>query len=160
MMPDSWTAGSRFGRFTIERELGLGGMGRVYRAYDHTLNRAVALKVLRDVDAAAADRLLAEARSASALNHSNICTVYEIGEVDGVPFIAMELVTGEPLSSLIAAGTLSTNLVTRIALQVAAALAHAHDRGIVHGDLKPQNVIVTADGSVKLVDFGLARTLD
>jgi serine/threonine-protein kinase len=152
--------GSQFGRFTIESELGTGGMGRVYRAHDPTLNRPVAIKILRDDGAAARDRLLAEARSASALNHPNICTIYEIGDVGGVPFIAMELITGQALSSLIPVGGLSTDIVTRIGLEIAAALAHAHERGVAHGDLKPQNVIVTGSGSVKLLDFGLARTVD
>lgn len=157
---DALAAGSRFGRFTIEGELGSGGMGRVYRAHDPTLNRPVAIKILREAGALARERLLAEARSASGLNHPNICTIYETGDVGGAPFIAMELVTGQPLSSLITIAGLSTDVVTRVGLQIAAALAHAHDRAVVHGDLKPQNVIVTAVGSIKLLDFGLARTLD
>ena len=158
--PDGLTAGARFDRFTIEDHLGAGGMGRVYRAHDPTLDRAVAIKVLHETSASARERLLAEARSASGLNHPNICTVYEIGDAGGVPFIAMELVSGQPLDSLIAGTGLLPPMVTRLGAQIGAALAHAHDRGIVHGDLKPQNVIVTPSGAVKLLDFGLARTLD
>lgn len=157
---DALPAGSQFGRFTIEGELGAGGMGRVYRAHDPTLNRPVAIKVLRDASPAARNRLLAEARSASGLNHPNICTIYEVGDVGGVPFIAMELVVGQPLSSLLATHGRSTHHARRLGLQVVAALAHAHERGIVHGDLKPQNVLVTPAGTIKLLDFGLARTLD
>ena len=154
------TAGARFGRFTIEDQLGAGGMGRVYRAHDPALDRAVAIKVLHESSTAGGERLLAEARSASGLNHPNICTVYEVGDAGGQPFIAMELVDGQPLSSLITSTGLPPDVVMRIGPQVAAALAHAHDRGVVHGDLKPQNVIVTPSGAVKLLDFGLARTLD
>lgn len=157
---DALAAGSQFGRFTIEEELGAGGMGRVYRAHDPTLNRPVAIKVLRDASPAARNRLLAEARSASGLNHPNICTIYEVGYVGGVPFIAMELVVGQPLSSLLATPGRSSHHATRLGLQIVAALAHAHERGIVHGDLKPQNVLVTPAGTIKLLDFGLARTLD
>lgn len=135
-------------------------MGRVYRARDPMLNRPVAIKILRETGATARERLLAEARSASGLTHPNVCTIYEAGEVDDVPFIAMELVSGRPLSSLITTAGLSTDVVTRLGLQIAGALAHAHDSGVVHGDLKPQNVMVTDGGSVKLLDFGLARTLD
>lgn len=158
--PDALTAGAKFGRFAIEETLGTGGMGHVYRAHDPTLNRTVAIKLLHETSAAACARLLAEARSASVLNHPNICTIYEVGNAAGVPFIAMEFVSGRPLSSLVGSAALDGEMVARLAPQIAAALAHAHERGVVHGDLKPQNVIVTPAGGVKLLDFGLARTLD
>ena len=149
-----------FGRFTIDGELGSGGMGRVYRAHDPTLRRSVAIKILHDADPGARERLLAEARAASALNHPNICTVYEVGDVDGVPFIAMALVDGRPLSAILEDAPLTADMVGRLGSQIAGALAHAHDRGIVHGDLKTQNVLVGPGGTVTLVDFGLSRTLD
>ena len=159
-MTGTLTPGSRFGRFTIDRELGSGGMGRVLRAHDPTLRRQVAIKILRDDLPAGHGDLLAEARSASGLNHPNVCTIYEVGEVDGTPFIAMELVEGRRLTSLIDAGALPPGDAVRIGHQIAMALAHAHERGVVHGDLKSQNVMVTDAGTVKLLDFGLARTLD
>jgi len=159
-MTGTWPPGSRFGRFSIERELGAGGMGRVLRAHDPTLRRTVAIKILRaDLPAGSGD-LLAEARSASGLNHPNVCTIYEVGDVDGTPFIAMELVEGRRLTSLIDAGALPPDEVVRIGHQITQALAHAHERGVVHGDVKSQNVMVTGAGTVKLLDFGLARTLD
>jgi serine/threonine-protein kinase len=151
---------ARFARFTIEGEIGAGGMGRVFRAHDPTLRRAVAIKVLRNAGPAAQGALIAEARSVSRLNHPNICTIYEAGEVDGTPFIAMELVEGRPLSSQLSHGRMTEADVVRLALQIAAALAHAHARGIVHGDLKGENAMVTPAGAVKLLDFGLARMLE
>lgn len=158
--PEVFGPGAPFGRFTIEEQLGAGGMGRVYRAHDPTLNRPVAIKILHETSAEARERLLAEARSASVLNHPNICTIYEVGDADGVPFIAMEFVTGRTLHSLVNSGGLAADTVAHLAPQIAGALAHAHERGVVHGDLKPQNVLVTASGGIKLLDFGLARTLD
>jgi TolB-like protein/Tfp pilus assembly protein PilF len=159
-MPEKLTPGSQFGRFSIVSELGAGGMGRVFRAHDPTLRRPIAIKILRDDLPATGADLLAEARSASGLNHPNICTIYEVGEVDGVPFIAMELVDGRPLTSMTATGALPADAVVRIGIQIAGALAHAHEHGVVHGDLKTHNVMVTGSGSIKLLDFGLARTLE
>ena len=115
------------------------------------------IKALHDVTGRG--DLLAEARSASALNHPNICTIYELGDVDGTAFIAMELVEGRPLSELIAADELPGGTALRFAVQIAGALAHAHQHGVVHGDLKGQNVLLTPHGVAKLVDFGLARRL-
>lgn len=149
----------RFGRFTIEGELGAGGMGRVFRAHDPTLRRSVAIKVLRDAGPEAGRALIAEARAVSTLNHPNICTIYEAGEVDGTPYIAMELVEGEPLSSVLNRGRLAPEDVVRYAARIATALAHAHAHGIVHGDLKGDNIVVAA-GALKLLDFGLARRLE
>jgi eukaryotic-like serine/threonine-protein kinase len=149
----------RFGRFTVLAELGSGGMGRAYRAHDPVLQREVCIKVLREDLASASANLLAEARSASALNHPNICTVFDVGDVDGTPFIAMELVDGRPLSDLIVPGGLPIETTLRYATQIASALSHAHQHAVVHGDLKGHNVLVTPAGSVKLLDFGLARKL-
>ena len=135
-------------------------MGRVFSADDPTLRRRVAIKVLGDGVAADARDLLDEARAASGLNHPNICTIYEVGDVDGTPFIAMEIVDGTPLSEMIDPGGLPAGSAQRLGLQIASALAHAHEHRVVHGDLKSQNVMVTPSGHVKLLDFGLARRLD
>jgi TolB-like protein/Flp pilus assembly protein TadD len=149
------------GPYRIEALIGAGGMGRVYRARDTRLQRLVAIKILAespDTDGARL-RLLAEARAASALNHPNICTVYEVGELDGQPFIAMELVEGRTLTDAIPPDGLPAAAVCRYGAQVAAALGHAHDRGIVHRDLKSANVFLTSDGRAKVLDFGLAVSL-
>lgn len=135
-------------------------MGRVLRAHDPVLQRTIAIKILQDAGPEARERLLAEARAASAVKHPNICTVYEVGEVDRVPFIAMELVDGKPLSSLVGLRSLSADAVTRIGTQIASALDHAHRHGIIHGDLKSRNILIDGAGHVTLVDFGLARALD
>jgi serine/threonine protein kinase/tetratricopeptide (TPR) repeat protein len=143
--------------------LGSGGMGVVYRAEDTTLRRTVALKVLTEQhasDLAVHEPLLREARMASALNHPNICTIYEVGEDSGEAFIAMEYVEGRPLSELIQAAPLPVETTLRYGRQLASALAHAHDRGVIHGDLKPLNIIVTPQGDAKILDFGLARRYD
>jgi tetratricopeptide (TPR) repeat protein/predicted Ser/Thr protein kinase len=154
--------GSRLGKYQIERPLGRGGMGVVFLATDTVLRRPVAIKVLGS-DADSGDRspavLLREARNASALNHPNIVAVYEIGEEDAVAFISMEYVQGQPLSELVEEGPLTAEQSIRYAIEAADALAHAHDRGIVHSDLKAANAIVSSSGRVKLVDFGIASQL-
>jgi Tol biopolymer transport system component len=152
------TSGSRLGAYEIVGLIGSGGMGDVYRARDSRLDRFVALKVLPS--RAAANRLsLArfqrEARAASALNHPHIVNIYDVGEDDGVRFIAMELVEGQTLRSLY--GHWNYRRLLPILIHVADALAAAHAAGIVHRDLKPENVLVTSDGYAKLVDFGLAK---
>ena len=150
----------RFGHYEITEKLGAGGMGEVYRARDLTLGRAVAIKVLRGTASRDPDRLMRfeqEARSASALNHPNIVTIYEIGSVDGVRYIAMELVEGKTLRQLMLEGPLMTRRSLQLAAQAAGGLAEAHDAGIVHRDLKPENIMVTRDGRVKILDFGLAK---
>jgi serine/threonine-protein kinase len=152
--------GQTIAHYKVTAKLGAGGMGEVYRAHDEQLDRDVALKVLPASsfsDAAARARLLREARSAAALNHPHICTIYEVGEADGQAYIAMELVEGESLSARLAAGPLPAKQVLRYGSQIADALSHAHERGIVHRDLKSANVALTPDGRAKVLDFGLAK---
>lgn len=143
--------------------LGSGGYGVVYRAEDTELRRIVALKFLLEqagADPKARERLRSEARTASSLNHPNICAIYEVGEQSGEVFIAMEYVEGKPLSKLIRPGGLPVETVLRYGLQIASALEHAHSHGIIHRDLKPLNVVVTPQGDAKILDFGLARQSD
>src|SRR5689334_23519163 len=150
--------GTRLGHYEIEHVLGAGGMGIVYQAFDSRLERPVAIKFIQQTDAPdPAYKLLAEARSASALNHPNICTVYEVAELGERHFIVMELVAGRRVSDILAEAVPPPHVSLDIALQVASALAHAHERGVVHGDLKAANVLVSDRGAVKVVDFGLAR---
>jgi serine/threonine-protein kinase len=154
--------GQTLAHFRIVDEIGAGGMGVVYRAYDEQLQRDVALKVLPAAsfrDPAARARLLREARTASKLNHPNICTIHEVGEADGQSYIAMEYVVGQPLSARLSSGALPVEQVLRYGLQLAEALAHAHQHGVVHRDLKSANVVVTPEGRVKVLDFGLAKQL-
>ena len=146
--------------YRVLERLGAGGMGIVYRARDTRLERFVALKVVSEQDRLtekALQRLLREARTASALNHPNICTIYEAGEAEGETYIAMELIEGRPLSALIGSGGLPVESAVRYMVQIADALAHAHERGVVHRDLKAANVVITSDGRVKVLDFGLAK---
>src|SRR5262249_40280538 len=136
--------------------------GVVYRAHDEVLQRDVALKVVakdRTADKSSRDFLLHEARAASALSHPNICTVHEVGEVNGELYIVMEWVEGKPLETLIGSAGLPVESVLRFGVQIAAALAHSHWREIVHHDLKSSNVVVTPEGLAKVLDFGLARRL-
>ncbi|HVS03080.1 MAG TPA: serine/threonine-protein kinase, partial [Thermoanaerobaculia bacterium] len=153
--------GRQLSHFEVLEELGSGGMGQVYRARDLALQRTVALKTLpvAAYEEEHRRRLLAEARAASALNHPGIVTIYEVGESDGVDFIAMELVEGESLASLQRRGPLPPQRVLPWAVELAEALAAAHRRGIVHRDLKPANVMVTEEGRLKILDFGLAKRL-
>jgi len=152
--------GSRLGPYEILAPLGAGGMGEVWRARDTRLARDVAIKVLPSEVAADGSRLKRfekEARSASALNHPNIVTVYDIGQTESVHWIAMERVEGRTLRELLFAGALPIKKLLPIAAQIAEGLARAHEAGIVHRDLKPENVMVTKDGLVKILDFGLAK---
>jgi eukaryotic-like serine/threonine-protein kinase len=154
------TSGTRLGPYEILAPLGAGGMGEVYRARDSRLVRDVAIKVLPEALASDPERLKRfeqEARSASALNHPNIVTIYDIGSTDSLSFIAMELVQGEPLRATLIEGALPVKRLLRIGTQIAEGLAKAHAAGIVHRDLKPENVMVTEDGLVKILDFGLAK---
>ena len=153
-------AGARLGPYEILSPLGAGGMGEVYRARDTRLGRMVAIKVLPGALSSDKERLRRfeqEARAASALNHPNIVTVHDIGEVDSGPYIAMELVEGKTVRELIGSGPLPVRKLLAVAAQVAEGLAKAHSAGIVHRDLKPENVMVSADGFVKILDFGLAK---
>ena len=132
------------------------GWARLYRARDTVLQRSVAIKLLTGLDERGGPRLLQEARAASGLNHPNICTIYEINQVGDKPFIVMEHVDGETLSSLIAVEPWSLDQTVRIGIQIADALAHAHSHGIIHCDLKSSNIMVGADRRAKILDFGLA----
>ncbi len=153
-------AGSRLGPYEILAPIGAGGMGEVYKAKDPRLGREVAIKVLPASFSADADRLRRfeqEAKAAGVLNHPNITAVYDIGSVDGAPYVVQELLEGETLRAALAGGKLSPRKTTDYATQIAHGLAAAHDRGIVHRDLKPENLFVTREGRVKILDFGLAK---
>jgi serine/threonine protein kinase len=152
--------GQMLGHCRVVAKIGEGGMGVVYRAYDEVLHRDVAVKVVNKdtrLDSSAGQRLLQEARSSSALAHPNICTIHEVGETDGEFYIVMELVEGKSLHDMSTDTGLPPDSVLRYGVQIASALARAHDRGIVHRDLKTANIVVTSDGLVKVLDFGLAK---
>ena len=154
-------AGGRIinGKYRVIGEIGRGGMGLVFKAEDLQLKRTVAVKFLSaDLvgDADHRSRFLREARMASALSHPHICVIHEIGEEDGAPYIAMEYVAGRPLTEAVAAGPLPAADAVRYGLQIASALRHAHEKGIIHRDLKSANVMITAMG-IKVLDFGLAK---
>ncbi|WP_437492645.1 protein kinase [Sorangium sp. So ce1014] len=151
--------GDSFERYTIEAAIGQGGMGCVYRAHDARLGRRVAIKVIADgaVDPDAAARLLREARAAAALDHPNAVSIFDVGELDGTPFIVMELVAGRTLRSAIDGPEVPGSLRVAWLADVGRALAAAHRRGLVHRDIKPENVMVRDDGVIKVLDFGIAR---
>jgi TolB-like protein/tetratricopeptide (TPR) repeat protein len=150
--------GTRIGQYEVLEPIGSGGMGDVYRARDTKLDRFVALKIVLDTAAGrTGDRVLREARAASALNHPSICTVYEAGEFDGQAYLAMEYIAGQPLGSLIPSAGFAPADVVKYGAQIADALAHAHEHGVIHRDLKGANVVVTPQGRAKVLDFGIAR---
>jgi serine/threonine protein kinase/peroxiredoxin len=145
------------GSYRIEGLIGSGAFGSVFRARDLGLDRLVALKVRKPEKQSAADTVLDEARAAAALNHPNICVVHALEEHEGTPVIVMEYLDGKPLSSVLVGRPLPHDLVTSLGRQIARGMAEAHARRIVHGDLKPANIMVTVDGTAKILDFGLAR---
>ena len=152
--------GTKLGPYEIVAPLGAGGMGEVYRARDPRLERSVAIKILPtsfSADAGRLQRFEREARSASALNHPNIVTIYELGQDGSTHYIAMELVEGKTVRQLLDSGLLPIRKITEIATQVAEGLTKAHEAGITHRDLKPENLMVSEDGFVKILDFGLAK---
>ena len=150
--------GTTFGHYRIIRKIGAGGRGDVYLARDERLDRDVALKFL-PMDAATDEihqaRIRSEARAASALEHPNVAAIYEVDEADGKTFVSMEHVEGTPLSQMIGEYGLPAADVTRYGTQIADALAHAHEHGVAHRDLKSRNVMITPDSNAKVLDFGL-----
>ena len=155
--------GQTLGHYRIEAKLGEGGMGVVYKAEDFKLKRRVALKVLSDKlsqEPQALARLEREAQAASALNHPHICTIHEVGEAAGRAYIVMEYVDGLTLRAMVAIGGVSVEAAVRYGTQIADALAHAHERGVVHRDLKSANVVITPEGQSKVLDFGLAKRVE
>src|SRR6202789_3915056 len=162
MADSSGLPGKTLGHYRIQNQLGSGGMGIVYSAYDTVLERKVAIKVMGDrasADQTARALLLHEARAASSLNHPNICTIHEVGDSDGEAYIVMEQVGGEPLSAVIGTQGLPPDQVVRYGIQIADALSHAHQHGVIHRDLKSTNAMITPEGRVKVLDFGLASRL-
>jgi eukaryotic-like serine/threonine-protein kinase len=158
--PPEDLSGRTLSHYHLEEKIGQGGMGVVYRAFDTFLERTVALKILPPVFASDQDRMrrfLREAKAASALNHPNVATIHEVGEAEGVHFIAMEYVSGQTLSEYSDKRRLEPGRIVDIGIQMAEALDEAHAKGIIHRDLKPANVMVTARGQVKVLDFGLAK---
>ncbi|MFZ1007273.1 MAG: protein kinase [Candidatus Sulfotelmatobacter sp.] len=158
--PSALSPGTRFGNYEILQRLGAGGMGEVYRARDTRLGREVAIKTL-SIERCSQPELLSrfeqEARSACALNHPNIVTIYELGHVNGTRYISMELVIGQTVRELLESGPIPFRKAVAIAAQIADALAKAHMIGIVHRDLKPENLMVSGDATAKILDFGLAK---
>src|SRR5438477_1263377 len=155
--------GAKLGNYRILEKIGAGGQGTVYKATDTKLGRAVVIKVLPPeltLKEANLQRFDREARLASALDHPNICTIFDLGEAEGSHYIAMQYVEGRNVRQLVNGRPLELDSALRIAIQVADALAAAHARGIIHRDIKSGNVMVTDSGQVKILDFGLAKLLD
>ncbi|HSN26305.1 MAG TPA: serine/threonine-protein kinase, partial [Kofleriaceae bacterium] len=156
-------SGTRVGPYEIDRKIGAGGMGVVYGAKDERLGRSVAIKVLPAAVIGDADRLRRfeqEARTVGGLNHPNLVILHDVGRHEGAPYIVTELLSGQPLRARIAESPLSLRDVVRIAVDVARGLNAAHGSGIVHRDIKPDNIFLTRDGRVKILDFGIAKLRD
>jgi alkyl hydroperoxide reductase subunit AhpC len=153
----SLVPGSMLAHYRIEAEVGQGTFAAVFRAHDTVLDRPVAVKVFKTGSAPSSATVLAEARAAAALNHPNVCTIYAVDDSEGVPVIVMEYVDGQPLSVLLQGGALAAERAANLGRQIARGMASAHGLGIVHGDLKPANLLVTRGGAVKITDFGLSR---
>ncbi len=170
LCPENWVPGqptldpqrtlglnSVVGHYRIEAQVGAGSYGTVFRATDLTLERNVALKILRSDGSAQLGDLLAEARAAAALNHPNVCTIHAVESQEGLPMIVMEYLDGQPLSKLLESGPLPPAVAAAIGAQIARGMAAAHAQGIVHGDLKPANIMVKPAATAKIMDFGTAR---
>ena len=155
--------GQSIGKYKIEKLLGAGGMGEVYLALDTMLNRTVALKFLpRELETRerVVRRFLREAQATARLSHPNIATLYNVEEHNGRHFILMEYIDGEPLSRLLRREKISIKNVLKYAIQIAEALAEAHEHGVLHRDIKPGNILINRKEQVKVLDFGLAKFID
>ena len=153
-------AGARLGPYEIVAPIGAGGMGEVYKAVDTRLERTVAVKILPQAlaaDSAFRERFNREARAIAALDHPHICALHDLGEQDGVAYLVMGFLEGETLAARLRHGALPAGEAALIAAQIASALEAAHEKGIVHRDFKPSNIVVSPDGSAKVLDFGLAK---
>lgn len=151
-------SGTALGHYRIREQLGAGSFGNVFEAWDTRLERVVALKVLHSQGVDARAEAILEARSAARLNHPNVCTIYSVDEVDGMPIIVMERLHGVPLGELLEQGPLEPTRFLRLAIGMASGILAAHQQGILHGDLKPANIVVTSGDHPKILDFGLSRS--